>query len=404
MSRRNPPDTSCTRALVGARIFNHDATWLDGHALVIAGDRIAAVIPDPALDPAIARQEIGGLLVPGFVDVQVNGGGGVLFNDSADANGIAAIGAAHRRYGTTGFLPTFITDTPERMRRAIDAARAAAAANVPGFLGIHLEGPFLNPVRKGVHDAGLMRPITDADIALIAGLARDLAPRFRVHVTLAPECVPLAAVDRLARAGAVLSAGHTAASAHEIAAARAAGLTGFTHLFNAMPPMAGRDPGPVGAAITDPEAYIGLIVDGHHVSPVSLKAAIRAHGPARVMLVTDAMPSVGIAADTFALMGRTITRERTPLGGRLTAEDGTLAGSDLDMASAIRNAVTHLDLPLEAALRMASHYPAAFLGLDSEIGEIRPGHRASLALLDDDLTVTATWIDGRDDRPEGDTP
>ncbi|MGV6876112.1 N-acetylglucosamine-6-phosphate deacetylase [Pseudochelatococcus sp. B33] len=385
-------------ALVGARILgdgaDHDDPWLAGHALVIADGRIAAVLPEAALDPAIARRRIAGRLVPGFIDVQVNGGGGVLFNDSADVAGIAAIGAAHRHHGTTGFLPTFITDTPERMQRAIDAARAAARAGVPGFLGIHLEGPFLNPARKGVHDASLIRPIADDDVRRIAALARDLAPDFRVLVTLAPERVPAGALARLAEAGVVLSAGHTAASADEIAQARALGVTGFTHLFNAMPPMAGRDPGPVGAAITDAQAYIGIIADGHHVSPVSLKAAIRAHGPARVMLVTDAMPSVGAADDTFSLLGRTITREHTPLGGRLTAEDGTLAGSDLDMASAVRNAVAHLDVPLAQALRMASAYPAAFLGLDHAFGAIRPGQRASLALLDDTLAVTATWIDG----------
>lgn len=393
-------------ALVGAAIFGHDGKWLDGHALVIADGRIAAIVPEAALDPALPRRHVTGRLVPGFIDVQVNGGGGVLFNDAADAAGIAAIGAAHRRYGTTGFLPTFITDTPERMRRAVDAARTAAAAGVPGFLGIHLEGPFLNPARKGIHDAALIRPITGEDVALIAALARDLRPAHRVHVTLAPERVPAQALAELAAAGVVLSAGHTAASAGEIADARAAGLSGFTHLFNAMPPLAGRDPGPVGAAITDPDAYVGIIVDGHHVSPVSLKAAIRAHGPARIMLVTDAMPSVGVADDTFPLLGRTITRAHTALGGRLTADDGTLAGSDLDMASAVRNAVALLDVTLADALRMASAYPAAFLGLEGELGAIRPGLRANLALLDTHLAVTATWIDGvKDDGPKaGETP
>ncbi len=394
---RIPQRDGAPRALVGARIFaddGHGGDWLDGHALIIADARIAAIVPEAVLDPGLARQRVDGLLVPGFIDVQVNGGGGVLFNDAADVPGITAIGAAHRRHGTTEFLPTFITDTPARMRGAVEAARAAAAANAPGFLGVHLEGPFLNPARKGVHDAALIRPITDADVALIAELAHDIAPAYRVHVTLAPERVPAHAIARLAAAGVVLSAGHTAASADDIAEARALGLTGFTHLFNAMPPLAGRDPGPVGAAITDPDAYIGIIADGHHVSWVSLRAAIRAHGPARVMLVTDAMPSVGMAADTFPLLGRTITREHTPLGGRLTAEDGTLAGSDLDMASAVRNAVAHLGVTLEDALRMAAAYPAAFLGLDHERGHIRVGHRADLALLDEQLRVRATWIDG----------
>ncbi|MBB3809333.1 N-acetylglucosamine-6-phosphate deacetylase [Pseudochelatococcus contaminans] len=382
--------TGETFAIIGARLLAPDGQWLEGHAVVVANGRIAAIMPETALDRAIACHRIAGLLVPGFIDVQVNGGGGVLFNDSADADGIAAIGAAHRRFGTTGFLPTFITDTPERMQRAVDAARAAATAEIPGFLGIHLEGPFLNPARKGIHDAALIRPITDADITVISNLARDLSPRFRVLVTLAPERVPTDALSALADAGVLLSAGHTAASAEDIATARAHGLTGFTHLFNAMPPLAGRDPGPVGAAITDPQAYIGIIADGHHVSSVSLQAAIRAHGPKRVMLVTDAMPPVGIPGDTFSLLGRTITRA----GGRLTADDGTLAGSDLDMASAVRNAVSQLGVPVEEALRMAALYPAGFLRLDGELGALRPGHRASFTLLDDDLSVVATWIDG----------
>lgn len=389
-----------TIALVGASILSHHGQWLDGHALIMAHGRIADVAPESVLTPAIARQRVEGRLVPGFVDVQVNGGGGVLFNDSPDLAGIAAIGAAHRRYGTTGFLPTFITDTPERMQHAIEAARAAARTRLPGFLGIHLEGPFLNPARKGIHDASLIRALADTDIDRIVGLAREMAPDHKVLLTLAPECVDADALTQLANAGVVLSAGHTAASAGETIQARTRGVTGFTHLFNAMPPLAGRDPGPVGVAITDRQAYLGIIVDGHHVSSLSLRAAIQAHGSPGIMLVTDAMPSVGVAEDTFSLLGRTITREHTAMGGRLTSDDGTLAGSDLDMATAVRNAVRLLDLTLEEALRMASTYPAAFLGLDHEIGAIRPGHRANLALLDDQLIVTATWIDG----VEGDAP
>jgi len=298
---------------------------------------------------------------------------------------IRAIGAAHRRFGTTGFLPTFITDSPAKMKAAIAAVRDALAAGVPGVLGIHLEGPFLNSARKGVHDAGFMRAIGDDDLALMTSLGRG-----RTLVTLAPEQVPMDAIARLAAAGVVVAAGHTAASYEVVMEARRHGLSGFTHLFNAMPPVASREPGPVGAALEDRECWCGIIVDLHHVAPATLRLALAARGPERMMLVTDAMPSVGSDLEEFDLLGQTVRRGN----GKLTTADGTLAGSDLDMASAVRNAVRHLGVRLEDALRMASLSPASFLKLDGELGRIAPGHRASLVLLDDDLKVIETWIDG----------
>jgi N-acetylglucosamine-6-phosphate deacetylase len=371
-------------ALTGARVFD-GARLIDGCAVVIDDGRVAAVVPQADVPAGIGRREIAGLLAPGFIDVQVNGGGGVLFNDVTTADGIRAIGVAHRRFGTVGFLPTLITDAREKLGAALRATEAAIAANVPGVLGVHLEGPFLNPERKGVHEPRFMRPIDDEDIALI-----ESARASRIMMTVAPEKVPAATIRRLATAGVVLSAGHTAAPLETIRVARAAGLTGFTHLFNAMPPLAGRDPGPVGAALDDPEAWCGLIVDMHHVSATSLRIAIAARGWQRMMLVTDAMPSVGSPEGSFMLLGREISRR----DGRLTTTDGTLAGSDLDMATAVRNTVAALGLPLEAALHMASGAPAAYLGLEAELGRIAPGYRASLVLLDDDLVVTETWIDG----------
>ena len=371
-------------ALTGARVFD-GARLVDGCAVVIDDGRVAAVVPQADVPAGIGRREIAGLLAPGFIDVQVNGGGGVLFNDVTTADGIRTIGVAHRRFGTVGFLPTLITDAREKLGAALRATEAAIAANVPGVLGVHLEGPFLNPERKGVHEPRFMRQIDDEDIALI-----ESARAGRIMMTVAPEKVPAATIRRLATAGVVLSAGHTAAPLETIRVARAAGLTGFTHLFNAMPPLAGRDPGPVGAALDDPEAWCGLIVDMHHVSATSLRIAIAARGWQRMMLVTDAMPSVGSPEGSFMLLGREISRR----DGRLTTTDGTLAGSDLDMATAVRNTVAALGLPLEAALHMASGAPAAYLGLEAELGRIAPGYRASLVLLDDDLVVTETWIDG----------
>jgi N-acetylglucosamine-6-phosphate deacetylase len=371
-------------ALAGARIFD-GAHLLEGRAVLIDADRITAVVVERDLPAGIRVRRVEGLLAPGFIDVQVNGGGGVFFNDDRSAAAIAAIGAAHRRYGTTGFLPTLITDTRETMAEAVAAANAAIAEGVPGVLGVHLEGPFLNPERKGVHDPKLMRPIEEADIAIATSLTGG-----RMLMTIAPEKVPLEVIGRLATAGIRLSAGHTAASYEAMMAAKAAGLTGVTHLFNAMPPLAGREPGVIGAALDDGDLYAGLIVDMHHVSAASLRVAIAAKGWERMMLVTDAMPSVGSEAPTFAIQGRMVTRA----GGRLTTADGTLAGSDLDMASAVRNSVEQLGLPLEAALHMASRAPAEFLGLGGSYGRIAAGYRASLVLLDDRLGVRATWIDG----------
>jgi N-acetylglucosamine-6-phosphate deacetylase len=372
-------------ALIGATVFDGDRLR-QGRAVVIEDGRIAEVAAEGALPAGVARQTISGLLAPGLIDIQVNGGGGVLFNDQPTLDGIAAIGAAHRRFGTTGFLPTFITDTAGRMKEAIGAASAAIQARSPGVLGVHLEGPFLNPERKGIHRAELMRPIGDDDIAAI-----DLPAGGRVLMTVAPEKTDPATIARLARSGIIVAAGHTKADVETIRRAQQAGLTGITHLYNAMPPLMGREPGPVGAALDDRELWCGLIVDLHHVSAVSLRVAIAARGTERMILVTDAMPSVGAEVESFELLGQTIRL----VNGVLVSANGTLAGSHLDMASGVRNTVRHLGVPVEEALRMASLHPATFLRLDGELGRIAEGYRADLVLLDAAFRVKSTWIAGR---------
>lgn len=371
-------------ALTGARIFDGQRI-LDGHAVVIADGKVVALVRDAEIPADAATRRVDGLLAPGFIDVQVNGGGGVLFNDERTVEGIAAIARAHRPYGTTGMMTTFITDTHAHMAEAVAAMRAALQASVPGVLGIHLEGPFLSPERKGVHDVRLFRQPDEQDFALVTSLGLG-----RTMMTVAPERVPAAMIARLAGKGVILSAGHTAASYETVVAARAAGLTGFTHLFNAMPPLTGRAPGPVGAAMEDSQSYVGIIADLFHVSAASLRVAIAAHGWERTMLVTDAMPSVGSDLTEFLIDGNVITRK----DGTLLRGDGTIAGSDLDMATAVRNAVNALGLPLEAALHMATRAPAEFLRLEHELGRIAPGFRADLVLLDDDLRVVDTWIAG----------
>lgn len=357
-----------------------------GKAVLVEDGRIAAVVAPADVPAAAHRIDLdGAMLVPGFIDVQVNGGGGALFNDAPTVETIATIGAAHRRFGTTGFLPTLISDDLSVMREAVLAVDAAIEAGVPGVLGIHIEGPYLNSSRKGIHDSSKLRELDDEGFDTLTGLQRG-----RTLVTLAPERTTPAMIRRLVEAGVIVSAGHTNGHYAEIRAALDAGLTGFTHLFNAMSPLKSREPGAVGAALEDDASWCGLIVDGRHLHPVTMRLGLRCKPVERFMLVTDAMPSVGMTDKTFMLQGQPIRVE----DGVCVNADGTLAGSDLDMALAVRNAIAMLRVTPETALRMASQYPADFLRLSGETGRIAPGIRADLAALDAGFEVTATWIRG----------
>lgn len=362
--------------LVGRTVFA--AATID-----IADGRITAIDPAIAGSPDIDLD--GGWLVPGFIDTQVNGGGGVLFNDDISVEGIAAIGAAHARFGTTAFLPTLISDSPDHIAAALDAADAAINAGVPGVVGVHIEGPFINPAKRGIHEADRIRQL---DPALIGLLSR---PRVgRVVLTIAPERVGLAHIRTLASHGVIVCAGHTNATYDEVQAAIDAGLTGFTHLFNAMSPLTHRAPGAAGAALDAPGCWAGLIVDNAHLHPATVRIAIAAKGPDRIMLVTDAMPSVGTDAPSFVLQGKRIEVHH----GVCTYEDGTLAGSDLDMATAFRNTVEITGLAPAAVVRMSSEAPAAFLGLSATHGTLGKGKRADWVVLDRDLRPRSTWIGG----------
>jgi N-acetylglucosamine-6-phosphate deacetylase len=326
----------------------------------------------------------GVLLAPGFIDLQVNGGGGILLNDEPTPEGMRSIVRAHRRYGTTACLPTLITDSRQQTQAAIAAARTAAGND--GVLGLHLEGPFISPARPGIHRADhiAVPHLNDLDwLADLAGAGHSL-------VTLAPERLPDGFLKRLAATGIRVSAGHSEATAAVVMRAVADGLTGVTHLFNAMPPFAGREPGIIGAAFVEQRLTAGIIVDGIHVDPVAVQAAFAAKGADAMALVTDAMPSVGARLDQFQLMGRTISLSE----GRLTSPDGTLAGAHLDMASAVRNAVRLAKLPLDDALRAASLTPARFLGLERERGALVSGARADMVALTPDFEVIGTWVAG----------
>lgn len=373
-------------ALVNGRVMT-DRGLVDGVAVRLRGERIAAVgSRDDIAAGAAVRDLAGALLLPGFIDTQVNGGDGLLFNDAPTAATIARIGAAHRRFGTTGFLPTLISDDLDTVKAAIDATREAILTGVPGVLGVHIEGPFLNEMRRGIHDASKLRRTDDSSFALLTSL--DVG---RTLVTLAPEATSLETIERLASAGVVVSAGHTDAPYGVVKAALDHGLSGFTHLFNAMSPLTSREPGAVGAALEDRTAWCGIIVDGVHVDPVVLKLALKLRPHERFVLVTDAMPCVGADQTSFMLQGKHIAVR----DGACFDDAGTLAGSALDMAGAVRNAVRLLGLSLADASRMASRNPAEFLGLDHELGRIAQGYLADLVLIDDDVTVLDTWIRGR---------
>ncbi|QRO01787.1 N-acetylglucosamine-6-phosphate deacetylase [Archangium violaceum] len=382
------------RVLRGARLFDGER-MLDGHAVVLEDGRISAVVPASSVPAGAQEQRLpeDSLLVPGFIDAQVNGAGGVLFNETPTAEAALAIAAAVRRSGTTGLLPTFITDDQAPMRRACDAVLEVLSRPASGVLGIHLEGPFISGERPGVHDPRFIREPDAGDVEFLTALPERLASKKgRLLLTLAPERVDDAFIARLASAGAVLSAGHTAASYERTGEALAAGVRGFTHMFNAMPPAQNRQPGVGLAALMSTEAWCGVIVDGIHVHPAMLRMLLKIKPAGKVFLVTDAMPPVGTTATSFTLYGRTILRRE----GRLVTENGTLAGADIDMAAAVRNCVQLLELPLEESLRMASLYPASYLGLDDQLGRVAPGYRADLTLLRSDLSVLATWVGGQD--------
>jgi N-acetylglucosamine-6-phosphate deacetylase len=371
-------------ALIGARILA-DGAWLDGHALLIRDGLIEALVAEGAVPPDAERILLdGGQLLPGFIDTQVNGGGGVLFNDAPTVEGISAIAAAHRQFGTTALLPTLISDDLDVVARAIAAVDDAIAAGIPGIIGIHIEGPFLNSGKRGIHDADKFRMLDMAAVELLSSLKHG-----KTLVTLAPELAPPGMIKALVERGVIVAAGHSLASYDDMRRAMDEGLSGLTHLFNAMTQMEGRAPGIVGAAL-DSHLYCGLIVDGHHVAPAALRAAYRAKGASELMLVTDAMSLTGTSQTRFMLGGREIVEA----DGALRSADGTLAGSALDMMAAVRNAVSMMQVDIAAASAMASGTPAAFLGLERSHGRIAPGHRADLVLLDHDHAVSHVWISG----------
>jgi N-acetylglucosamine-6-phosphate deacetylase len=379
-------DANMSIALTGATIFNGQ-TFVENHAVIIAGQHIIGVFPNQELNPDITTVNLsGGILAPGFIDIQVNGGGGVMLNNSPTVDAVNAIVSGHRATGTTGMMPTLISDTAEVQRAGVEAVAAAKAAGNRGILGVHIEGPFFSLAKRGAHSARMIRPMTQQDIDWLCSLS-DL----QTIITLAPEQTQPGQIRQLSDAGLRVFAGHTNANYDQIGAAIDEGLTGFTHLYNAMSHLTGRAPGTVGAALDSEHTFIGIIVDGHHVHPASIRIAQRAKSPGKLLLVTDAMATVGSSQSSFDIYGETIKVSQ----GRLINSDGALAGSAIGMIDAVRTATNLVGLPLAETLRMASLYPATLLGRDKELGRLEPGYRADVVHFDQNFQVQRTWVAGQ---------
>lgn len=366
--------------LAPTRLFDGQRL-LTGLAVAIRDGRIAAILPVDRASPATRLQ---GTLAPAFVDLQVNGGGGLMVGRGTDGAALRHICATHQRLGCAGVLPTLITDTPDTTAQVIDAG--IRAVGTPGFLGLHLEGPHLDPRRHGAHDPALVRPMRPEDLARLCDAARALPV---LMVTLAPEAATPDQIATLSRAGVVVSLGHTDCNHDTARAAMAAGARCVTHLFNAMSQLGHRAPGLVGAVLAG-NARAGLIADGIHVHPAAMRAALAARQDG-IFLVTDCMGFAGTTLTAMSLNGRTIHRR----DGRLTLDDGTLAGADLRMDEAIRILVGQVGIAPERALAMATAESARAVGLSDDYGALRQGGRADLVLLDDDLALQSVWIGGR---------
>lgn len=375
-------------AFSAKRIFDGEA-WHEDSALIVRGDVVEAIVPRSGIPAGAKNVDAGDMLVPGFVDLQVNGGGGVMLNDQPDVEGIETICRAQAPFGTTALLPTLITDTPEVTAATVAAGIEATRRKVPGFAGLHLEGPHLSIARKGAHDPKLIRPMSGRDLAALIAARKQLPA---LLTTIAPESVTPQQVAALAGAGVVVSLGHTDTTYATVRAYAEAGATKVTHLFNAMSQIGNREPGMVGAALDTAGLYAGLIADGIHVHPANIANAVRAkRGPGKIVLVTDAMAAIGTDMTSFTLNGRTIYRKE----GRLTLADGTLAGADLDMISAVRFMHREVGIELGEALRMASLYPAEAIGQTGRLGSFAQGAAANIVALSEKLDVAGVWIDGK---------
>ncbi|QLH64369.1 N-acetylglucosamine-6-phosphate deacetylase [Serratia symbiotica] len=376
-------------ALTQGRVFTgYDV--LDGHAVIIANGLIERVCPEAQLPAGIETHDLSGtLLVPGLIDVQLNGCGGVQFNDSLDAisqQTLEIMQRANEKSGCTSYLPTLITSSDEFIKHGIAVMRTYLKTHRNQALGLHLEGPYLSPVKKGTHNPAFIRQPTSEMIDYLCANADVI-----IKVTLAPEMVEPRFISQLSDAGIIVSAGHSNATYHQARSGFAAGISFATHLYNAMPSITGREPGLMGAIFDTPEVYTGIIADGHHVAWASIRNAKRLKGD-KLVLVTDATAPAGADIDQFIFANKTIYYR----DGLCVDENGTLSGSALTMIEAVKNSVQHVGIALDEALRMATLYPARAIGVDHQLGTIEAGKIANLTAITPDFKITKTLVNGNE--------
>ncbi len=377
-------------ALVGARIFTGEQ-FLDNHALLIEGEKIVTLLPVSEMDVTWPTMTLdGGIIAPGFMDLQVNGGGGLLFTNTPCVSTLHTIVNAHRAYGTTSLLPTLISDCREVHQAGVEAVVDAIAAGIHSVLGVHIEGPFFDLSRRGAHKESYIRSLEQADIDWMVAAVKNQQNHYSFMLTLAPEQTKPGHIQQLTSAGVMVCAGHSDADYAAVSAAFAEGLSGFTHLYNAMRPMTAREPGVVGAALDHADSWCGVIVDGHHVHAAAIRVACAAKPRGKIYLVTDAMSTVGSPQKSFEIYGETIVENK----GCLINAQGRLAGSAIGMMDAVRLTTEWVGLPLSESLRMASLYPAQRIQADHFLGRIQSDYRADLVHFTDDYRVMHTWVAG----------
>jgi N-acetylglucosamine-6-phosphate deacetylase len=378
------------KSFVGATIFDGFNRHLNS-ALIIMNGKVVEIIPEEKVDPSTDQIVLaGGLLTPGFVDLQVNGGGGVLFNDNPSLENLKTICEAHAKLGTTSIMPTLISDSPEVHKRAISVIIDALYYPIKGLVGLHLEGPHLAVARKGAHEERFIRPMKELDCLELESLANKVR---NLMLTIAPEAVLPQQITRLSNAGAVISLGHTDCTFNQAADAVDAGATCATHLFNAMSPFGSREPGLVGAVLNSGKLFSGIIADGFHVNKISINLALQAKkAPGALFLVSDSMSTVGSEQTHFFLNDRLITRSQ----GKLILEDGALAGADISLSDAVRYMVNEVGILQDDAIRMASLIPAKVLGMESEIGCLMPDAQPDFLWIKNDLEIEKVWVGGKE--------
>jgi len=373
-------------AIVNCDIFTGKQVLYD-KSIIINGENIEEIVDIDRVPKNLEILDLNGAnIAPGFIDLQVNGGGGCLFNDSPTEECISSIYNAHKRFGTTNFLPTLITTSNETMLQAIDTVKDLMKTGKYGVLGLHLEGPYIDKGKAGVHDKSFVRKVLNDELKSYLKSGNGVIKLF----TVAPEVVEESCIKMMKECDIVISGGHTNATYDQTNQFFNWGASSVTHLFNAMSQFGSREPGVVGAAFDFDKIWAGIIVDGFHVNFSSVRIAKKIKGE-KLILVTDAMPPVGTNISSFNLGDLEVYYN----DGQCVTEDGTLAGSALDMATAVRNCVQKVGIPMQEALRMASTYPAKVLGLENKLGKIKPGYLANMVVFNNQLIVKGIITNGK---------